>query len=162
MFWFSEFPPCCKSSFSFRLTEFTDVFKLQLDLYGRLWDEGRDVEAFKDKGKCGAVQKMHHERFWPQQNCFYFRSPKHQGTPRRPATSQKCRAHVFIPKGKKSCCSFLQSWTKRTLFFSKSCGYSRSITRFWLSLCTTTVQLLFPFKLLLVWCYCWWFWRGFI
>lgn len=61
MFWFSEFPPCCKSGFSFRLTEFTDVFKLQLDLYGRLWDEGRDVEAFKDKGKCGAVQKMHHE-----------------------------------------------------------------------------------------------------
>lgn len=91
---------------------------------------------------------------------FYFRSPKFQSISRTPASSWKFRAHVFIPKGKNS--SFLQSWAKRTLLSSKSCSSSKSNTRFWLSLCTTTVQLLFLFELLLLWCYCWCFWRGFI
>lgn len=55
------------------------------------------------------------------------------------------------------------SWNPelRAPFSLKSCSSSKSSTRFWLSLCTTTVQLLFLLELLLM-CYCWCFWRGFI
>lgn len=161
MFCFSEVSPCCKSNFSFRLTEFLDVFKLQHNLYGHLCYKGRDVQAFRDKGNVELYRKCTTNYPDHSKTAFILGVLSTKAYPECLLPVENSKPMFLSQMVRKAAAASCNPDLREQRFPQKAVAPLKAAQDFGSASAPQPCSCFF-FELLLVWCYCCCFWKGFI